>query len=77
VDDVAWYTDSGDGDVRDANRDEFRDDRAVGDVRPGEGSGGTSSVPNGTRAVGAIRGAASLASWEKLFGGGVGGTEVA
>jgi hypothetical protein len=75
--DVAWRTGSGDGDVDDLNRDGLRTDRARGDVRLGEGSGETSSVPNGTRSVGASRGAANLASWAKLFGGGVGGTVVA
>lgn len=67
----------GDGDVVDANREEFLVGRAGRDVRAGEGSGETSSVPKGTRSVGASRGAESLASWAKLFGGGVGGTVVA
>ncbi len=64
-------------DAADATREEFRGGRAGKDGKPGEGSGETSSVPKGTRSVGASRGAESLASWAKLFGGGVGGTVVA
>lgn len=64
-------------DAADATREEFRVGRAGKDGRPGEGSGETSSVPKGTRSVGVSRGAESLASWAKLFGGGVGGTVVA